>query len=82
MQHMFTESHLNKTIHVQRRHLRGRGRRPPPPQGKRKKKNGRKKRKRKEMKKGTMNNVKLLHIKCCIFQFAQTQTRVLYGHEH
>ena len=37
-----------------------------PPQGERKKKKERKKEKRK---KGTMNNVKLLHIKCCFFQF-------------
>ena len=28
-----------------------------------------KKEKRKKRKKGTMNNVKLLHIKCCFFQF-------------
>ena len=66
---------------VQGRHLRGagEGRRPPPPQGKRKKKKERKKRKKrkkkkkkkkkKERKKGTMNNVKLLHLKCCFFQF-------------
>ena len=51
------------------------GRRPPPlPQGKRKKKKRkkkkekkRKKKKRKKRKKRTMNNVKLLHIKCCFF---------------
>ena len=36
----------------------------------RKKRKKRKKReKKKERKKGTMNNVKLLHIKCCFFQF-------------
>ena len=47
------------------------------PQGKRKKekrkkkekKKKKKKKKKKERKKGTMNNVKLLHIKCCFFQF-------------
>ena len=45
-----------------------------PPKEKEKKKKGRKKkekrkkkRKKKERKKGTMNNVKLLHIKCCFF---------------
>ena len=50
---------------------------PPPPQGKRKKrKKERKKRKkkkrekkRKRKKRTTMNDVKLLHIKCCFFQF-------------
>ena len=51
-----------------------------PPQGKRKKnkrkkkkkkkeKREKKKKKKKERKKGTMNKVKLLHIKCCFFQF-------------
>ena len=46
----------------------------PPPKEKEKKKKKRKKEKRetkrekkKERKKGTMNNVKLLHIKCCFF---------------
>ena len=38
------------------------------PQGRRKRKEERKKEK-KEKKKGTLNNVKLLHIKCCFFQF-------------
>ena len=38
------------------------------PKGKRKKEK-REKRKKKERKKGTTNNVKLLHIKCCFFQF-------------
>ena len=33
------------------------------------KKRKKKKKKKKERKKGTMNNVKLLHIKCCFFQF-------------
>ena len=49
---------------------------PPPPKEKEKKKNRKKKRKKrekerkkKERKKETMNNVKLLHIKCCFFQF-------------
>jgi len=37
----------------------------PPLQKKRKKE----KKKKKERKKGTMNNVKLLHIKCCFSQF-------------
>ena len=45
----------------------------PPPRKKKKRKKERKKEKRekrkKERKKGTMNNVKLLHIKCCFFQF-------------
>ena len=46
------------------------------PQGKRKKEKKerkkekeKKKKKREKRKKGTMNNVKLLHIKCCFFQF-------------
>ena len=38
---------------------------PLPPRKKKK----RKKKEKKKRKKGTMNNVKLLHIKCCIFQF-------------
>ena len=42
------------------------GRRSPRKKKKEKKKE---KRKEKERKKGTMNNVKLLHIKCCFFQF-------------
>ena len=40
------------------------------PQGKRKKKKEKKKKKKKkkkERKKGTINNVKLLHINCCFF---------------
>ena len=48
----------------------------PPPQGKRKKKKKEKERKKRKKirtkkgrKNGTMNNVKLLHIKCCFFQF-------------
>ena len=47
-----------------------------PPRKKKKRKKERKKRKKrkkrkekKERKMGTMNNVKLLHIKCCFFQF-------------
>ena len=41
------------------------------PQGKRKKerKKEKEKRKREKRKKGTVNSVKLLHIKCCLFQF-------------
>ena len=43
------------------------------PQGKRKRKKKERKRERKEKKerknKGIMNNVELLHIKCCFFQF-------------
>ena len=35
----------------------------------RKKEKWEKKERKKERKKGTMNNVKLLHIKCCFFQF-------------
>ena len=44
---------------------------PSPPQGKKRKKKRKKKEKRKKekRKKGTMNSVKLLHIKCCFFQF-------------
>ena len=63
---------------TQGRHLRGMGGRPP--QGKRKKKKERKKkekkekrekkRKQKEKMKGTMNNVKLLHIKCFFSKFS------------
>ena len=63
-------------IFRQRRHLGGAGG-AVAPQGKRKKKKRKKKRKkrkkrekkRKKRKKGTMNSVKLLHIKCCFFQF-------------
>ena len=51
---------------------------PPPPQGKwkkekRKKKERKKekKRRKKERKKGTMNNVKVLHIKCCFSNFSK-----------
>ena len=59
---------------LQGRHLRGAGG-PSPPQGKRKKekkkekkeKREKKREKKKERKKGTMNNVKLIHIKCCFF---------------
>ena len=36
---------------------------------KKKKEKEKKKKNQKERKKGTMNNVKLLHIKCCFFQF-------------
>jgi len=43
------------------------------PQGKRKKERKKEKREKKRIKrkrkKGTMNDVKLLHIKCCFFQF-------------
>ena len=59
----------------QGRHLRGAGG-PSPPKEKEKRKKKEKKekrekkeRKKKERKKGTVNNVKLLHIKCCFFQF-------------
>ena len=44
----------------------------PPPQGKRKeekRKNKEKKGKKEKRKKGILNSVKLLHIKCCFFQF-------------
>ena len=70
----------------QGRHLRGTGG-PSPPQGKRKKeeKENKKKekkekkkkekkerkKKKKERKEGTMNNIKLLHIKCCFFPIFQ-----------
>ena len=42
---------------------------PPPPKEKekRKKERKRKEKKREKRKKGTMNSVKLLHIKCCFF---------------
>ena len=55
----------------------GWGGRCPPPQGKRKKEKKKEKKKkekkREKRKKGTMNNVKLLHIKCCFFQFFNSQ---------
>ena len=61
----------------QRRHLGGLGG-PSPPQGKRKKekkkekkKKEKKREKKRKRKKGTMNDVKLLHIKCCFFPIFQ-----------
>ena len=51
---------------IQGRHLRGAGGRHTPKEDGKKKKKEKKKEKRK---KGTMNNIKLLHIKCCFFQF-------------
>ena len=49
------------------------GRRPPRKEKKekkeRKKREKEKEKKREKRKKETMNNVKLLHIKCCFFQF-------------
>ena len=58
----------------QGRHLEGLGgRRPPKEKEKKKKKKEKrkkeKKRKKRKKKEGNMNNVKLLHIKCCFFQF-------------
>ena len=54
------------------RHLRGLGAVAPPPKEKEKKKKERKQRKKEEKrKKGTINNVKLLHIKCCFFPIFQ-----------
>ena len=61
----------------QRRHLGGLGAVAPPPSRKKKKrkkerkkeKKKKKKKKKKKEKKGTMSNFKLLHIKCCFFQF-------------
>ena len=60
---------------AQRRHLGGAGG-AVAPQGKRKKEKKErkkekreKKRKKRKRKKGTMNDVKLLQIKCCFFQF-------------
>ena len=58
---------------TQRRHLGGLGGRRPPPQEKEKKERKKEKREKKEKKKrkrkkGTMNDVKLLNIKC-FFQF-------------
>ena len=54
------------------------GRRPPKEKEKKKKekkekkeKREKKKKKKKERKKGTMNKVKLLHIKCCFFSIFQ-----------
>ena len=40
----------------------------PPPRKKKKRKETKKREKKKERTKGTINNVKLLHIKCCFFQ--------------
>ena len=54
----------------QGRHLRGLGESTPKEKEKKKKKE-RKKRKKEKKKKGTMNNVKLLHIKCCFFPIFQ-----------
>ena len=49
---------------------RGWGAAPPPrKRKKRKKKEKRKKKKNQKKRKRTMNNVKLLHIKCCFFKF-------------
>ena len=45
------------------------GWRPSPPRKKKKERKIEKREKKEERKKGTMNNVKLLHIKCCFFQF-------------
>ena len=58
----------------QRRHLGGWGRRSPKETEKKKKRKEKKKkekekRKKRKRKKGTMNSVKLLHIKCSFFQF-------------
>ena len=57
----------------QGRHLSWLGGRRPPRKKKKEKKEKKKKRekKKKERKKGTMNNVKLLHIKCCFFPIFQ-----------
>ena len=59
---------------VQGRHLRGLGAVSPPQEKRKKEKRSkkrekRKKRKKEKIKKGTINNVKILHIKCCFFQF-------------
>ena len=54
---------LTYTRRKQGRHLRGLVGRRTLPQGKKRKKE------RKKERKGTMNNVKLLHIKCRVFQF-------------
>ena len=74
----FTIMHSIIVSGIQGRHLRGlRGRRPLKEKEKRKKerkkkkKEKREKRRKKERKKGTMNNVKLLHIKCCFFPIFQ-----------
>ena len=62
---------------VQGCHLRGMGSRRPPKEKekkekrKKKTKKEKKEKKKKERKKGTMNNVKLLHIKCCFFPIFQ-----------
>ena len=52
----------------------GAGGRRPPPRKKEQKKEKRKKRKKRKKKEGNyMNNVKLLYIKCCFFQFFNSQ---------
>ena len=61
----------------QGRHLRGAGgavaypRKKKKEKRKKKKKIEKKEKKREKRKKGTMNNVKLLHIKCCFFPIFQ-----------
>ena len=62
----------------QRRHLGGAGGAGRPPKEKEKKKKRKKKKKKekkrekkRKRKKGTMNDVKLLHIKCCFFPIFQ-----------
>ena len=61
---------------LQRRHLRGAGGAVAPPRKRKKERKKEKKEKEKKVekrKKGTMNNVKLLHIKGCFFQFFNSQ---------
>ena len=64
----------NYLVSQQRRHLGGLGGRCPPRKKKKRKKEEKrekreKKRKKRKIKKGTMNDVKLRHTKCCFFQF-------------
>ena len=67
---------LAKHCCVQGRHLRGLGA-VAPREKKKKEKKKKEKRKRKERKKeGTMNNVKLLHIKCFFFQIFQKSSGI------
>ena len=62
---------LRFSVIRQRRHLGRAGGPSPPPRKKKKekKKEKKKKREKKKKKKETMDDVKLLHIKCCFFQF-------------
>ena len=72
--HVVHSMHTRSHVPVRSVIWGGWGPSPPPPRKKKKRKKKEKKRKekkrrKKERKKWTMNNVKLLHIKCCFFQF-------------